>query len=255
MTYLRRLAVLLPFSVLFIAPGISGAQQHAPIAEQIGKAYGVNSFGQVEAIRYTFNIPELKLSRTWVWEPKTDTVTYVGPDKEGKAVTVTYKRDELSSQSDAVKNDIDPAFVNDHYVLLFPLHVAWDDWATVTDEGVQEMPISKKSARRVVVKYPSQGGYSPGDTWELYVGKNKRLEEFVYHRAGKGLPSLYTGTWEGYEKAGPLLFSTDHEGTTGDGKSVRIFYSDVAVKVVGSDKWVSAHSASEQSAPESIARK
>jgi len=32
------------------------------------------------------------------------------------------------------------------------------------------------------VKYPSQGGYSPGDTWELYVGKNKRVEEFVYHR-------------------------------------------------------------------------
>jgi hypothetical protein len=52
MTHLRRLAVLLPFSVLFITPGISGAQQHAPIAEQIGKAYGLNSFGQVEAIRH-----------------------------------------------------------------------------------------------------------------------------------------------------------------------------------------------------------
>jgi len=190
-----------------------------------------------------------------VWEPKTDTVSYEGTDKEGKPVKVTYKRDELSSQSDAVKNDIDPAFVNDHYVLLFPLHVAWDDSATVTDEGIQEMPISKKSARRVVVKYPAQGGYSPGDTWELYVGKNKRVEEFVYHRAGKGLPSLYTGTWEGYEKAGPLLLSTDHEGTTGDGKSVRVFYSDVAVKLVGSDKWVNAQSASEQSVPERIARK
>ena len=75
------------------------------------------------------------------------------------------------------------------------------------------------------------------------------------HRAGKGLPSLYTGTWEGYEKAGPLLLSTDHEGTTGDGKSVRIFYSDVAVKVLGSDKWINAQSASEQSAPDKIARK
>ena len=254
MTYLRRLAALLPASVLFIGPGISGAQPHAPIAEQIGKAYGLDSFGQVEAIRYTFNIPAAKLSRTWVWEPKTDTVTYEGPDKEGNPVKVTYKRDELSSQSDAIKNDIDPAFVSDHYVLLFPLHVAWDDWATVTDEGIHEMPISKKSARRIVVKYPSQGGYSPGDTWELYVGENNRLEEFVYHRAGQGFPSLYTGTWEGYETAGPLLLSTDHEGTTGDGKSVRVFYSDVAVKVVGSDKWVSAQSASEHLASGGIAR-
>jgi hypothetical protein len=229
MTNLRPLAAFLPFSLLFVAPGISSAQPRAPIAEQIGKAYGLDSFGQVEAIRYTFNIPELKLSRTWVWEPKTDTVSYEGPDKEGKPVRVTYKRDELSSQSDAIKNDIDPAFVNDHYVLLFPLHVAWDDWA--------------------MVKYPSQGGYSSGDTWELYVGKNKRLEEFVFHRAGQGWPSLYTATWERYEKAGPLLLSTDHEGTA-DGKPVRAFFSDVAIKLTGSDNWINAHSASER-----IARK
>jgi hypothetical protein len=138
--------------------------------------------------------------------------------------------------------------------LLFPLHVAWDDWATVTDEGVHEMPISKKPARRVVVKYPSQGGYSPGDTWELYVGKDHRLEEFVFTRAGAGAPKGYTGTWEGYEKAGPLLLSTDHEGTTDDGKSVRVFFSDVAVKVVGSDKWVNAQPASKPSASQRIAR-
>ena len=254
MTNLKRLAALLPFSVVLVVPAVCGAQQHASIAEQIGKAYGLDSFGQVEAIRYTFNIPAFKLSRTWVWEPKTDTVSYEGTDKEGKPVKVTYKRGELSSQSDAVKSEIDPAFVNDHYILLFPLHVEWDDWATVTDEGTHEMPISKKPARRVVVKYPSQGGYSPGDTWELYVGKDNRLEEFVYHGGGAAAIKGYTGTWEGYEKAGPLLLSTDHEGTTVDGKSVRVFYSDVAVKLVGSDKWVNAQPASKQLASERIAR-
>ena len=246
MTNLSRFAALLPLILLFIAPSISGAQEHAPIAEQIGKAYGVNSFGEVEAIRYTFNIPEFKVSRTWVWEPKTDTVSYEGTDKVGNPVKLSYKRDELSSQSDAIKKEIDPAFVNDHYILLFPLHVAWDDWATVTDEGMHEMPISKMPARRVVVKYPADGGYSPGDTWELYVGKNKRLEEFVFHRAGAGFPKVYTGTWEGYEKAGPLLLSTDHEGTIEDGKNVRAYFSDVAIKVAGSDAWINAHSASER---------
>ena len=84
MTNLSRLAAFLPLSVLLIAPAISGAQQHAPIAQQIGKAYGVDSFGRVEAIRYTFNIPAFKLSRTWVWEPKTDTVSYEGREaREG----------------------------------------------------------------------------------------------------------------------------------------------------------------------------
>ena len=84
MTNLRQLAAISSLSVLCIAPGISGAQEHAPIAKQIGKAYGLDSFGQVEAIRYTFNIPAFKLSRTWVWEPKTDTVSYEGREaREG----------------------------------------------------------------------------------------------------------------------------------------------------------------------------
>ena len=243
-------------SVLVFA-ATSHAQERPPIFQQMFKAYGLESFGQVEKFRYTFSLefPGLNLSRTWEWEPKTDLITYEGKDKDGAPVKLTYARSQLSSQSDFVKNEIDPAFSNDNYWLLFVLHVSWDGSATVTDEGMQKLPLGNGSAQRVVVKYPSQGGYSPGDTWELYVGKNKRVEEFVYHRAGKGLPSLYTGTWEGYEKAGPLLLSTDHEGTTGDGKSVRIFYSDVAVKVLGSDKWINAQSASEQSAPDKIARK
>ena len=137
MTNLSRLAALLPLSVLFMVPAISDAQQHAPIAEEMAKAYGLDSFGQIEGIRYTFNaeLPNVKLSRSWEWNPKTDTVSYEGKDKEGKPVKVSYQRSQLSSQSDAIKNEIDPAFVNDHYILLFPLHVAWDDWATVTDEG------------------------------------------------------------------------------------------------------------------------
>jgi hypothetical protein len=53
--------------------------------------------------------------------------------------------------------------------------------------------------------WPSSGLLLLGPT-----GAINRLEEFVYHRAGAGAPKGYTGTWEGYEKAGPLLLSTDH---------------------------------------------
>ncbi|MGA7668135.1 MAG: hypothetical protein WBW13_25360, partial [Pseudolabrys sp.] len=93
---------------------------------------------------------------------------------------VTYLRSQLSSQSDFVKNEIDPAFSNDNYVLLFVLHVSWDGGAKVTDEGMHKLPLGNGSAQRVVVKYPSEGGYAPGDTWELYVGADHRVEEFVY---------------------------------------------------------------------------
>ena len=46
-------------------------------------------------------------------------------------------------------------------------------------------------------------------------------------------------TWTDYKKAGPLLISTDHRGTA-DGKPLRVFFSDVTVKVTGSDSWMNA---------------
>jgi len=232
---------LLAFGMLLILPAISAAQPSPSIAEQMAKTYGLDSFGQIEAIRYTWNVesPGGKVSRTWEWSPKTDTVSYDGKDKDGKPVMVSYQRSQLGSQSDAVKKEIDPAFANDQYWLLLPFHVVWDG-ATVTDEGMNKLPLGNASADRVVVKYPSEGGYQPGDTWDLYVGADKRIEEVVYHRgAPSPPPKLVMATYADYKKAGPLLISTDHRGTV-DGKPFRILLSDVSVKVTGSEKWIDA---------------
>jgi hypothetical protein len=228
------------FGMLVLAQ-TSWAQKRPPILEQIVKTYGLDSFGQIEGIRYTFNIqfPGVNLSRSWEWEPKTNKVSYEGKDKDGKPVKVTYMRSELSSQSDAVKNQVDPGFVNDNYWLLFPFHAYWDTSATVSDQGMHKLPAGNGSAELVAVKYPSDGGYTPGDTWELYVGKDNRVEHLVYHRGGSTKPSLVSATWAGYKKAGPLLVSTEHRGTA-DGKPLHIFISDVSVKLAGSDAWMKA---------------
>src|SRR5215475_6030797 len=169
------------FAVLIVA-AIARAQTRAPIAEQLAKKYGLDSFGQVEAIRYTWHaeFPGVNISRSWVWEPKTDQVSYEGHDKDGKPVKATYVRSQLSSQPANVREEIDPAFVNDNYWLLFPLHVSWDYGADVQDLGMQKLPLGNGSAKRMVVKYPNPkegGGYTPGDTWELYVGSTDRVEE------------------------------------------------------------------------------
>jgi hypothetical protein len=244
MTSLRQLHVirLLALSMLLILPASLAAQQRAPILEQIAKTYGLDSFGKIEAIRYTWNgeIPGVfKLAHAWEWEPKTNKVSYEGKDKDGKPVKVTYIRTELGSQSDAVKNEVDPAFINDNYWLLFPFHAYWDTSATVTDQGMHKLPAGNGSATLVAVKYPNEGGYTPGDTWELYVGKDNRVEQLVYRRGGPKKPSLVIATWAGYKKAGPLLISTEHRGTA-DGKPLHIFISDVSVKLAGSDKWMNA---------------
>jgi hypothetical protein len=231
----------------------SGEQksQVPPLAEQMAKAYGLDSFGQVEGIRYTWNaeLPghekpfdggpgTITVSRIWEWDPKTDTVSFEGKTKEGKQLKVSYQRSQLSSQSDDVKTQVDPVFFNDQYWLLFPLHVAWDKSAKVTDEGMQKLTLGEGSAEKIVVKYPSEGGYLPGDTWELYVDPDHRVQELTFRRGGPTKPSVVIATWADYKKAGPLNISTDHRGTA-DGNPVRIYISDLSVKVTGSD-WTKA---------------
>ncbi len=230
---------LLFLGVLVLAPTV-WAQQRPPIAEQIAKTHGLDSFGQVEGIRYTFNADSsvFKVSRAWVWEPKTGQVSYEGKDKAGKPVKVTYLRSQLGSQAALVKDEIDPAFLNDQYWLLFPLHLSWDSGAKVEDKGMQKLPLGKGSARRVVVTYPSQGGYTPGDIWELFVGTDNRVRQFIYRRGGSAKPTV-AASWQDYKRAGPLLLSLDHRGTF-KGKPARFFFSDVSVKLAGSNAWVNA---------------
>jgi hypothetical protein len=232
------------FLAVLLVAGSSQAPTHSPVAEQLAKTYGLDSFGQIAAIRYTFNLElpalNVNLSRTWEWEPKTGQVTYEAKDKDGKPVKVNYVRSQINSAPANVKDEIEPNFVNDNYWLIFPFHVYWDTSANVEEKDNQKLPLGKGTAKLVSVKYPMEvGGYTPGDTWDLYVGGDGRVEQFAYHRGGPKKPSNVTTTWSGYKRAGPLLVSTDHRGTA-DGKPARIFFSNVAVKLAGSDTWMDA---------------
>jgi hypothetical protein len=238
MSFLNRHALLglSALGVALVLPAISLAQQRPAVIEQLAQTYGLGSLGQVEAIRYTFTaeLPGVELSRTWAWEPKTEKVTYEGKDKSGQPVKLTYQRSQISGQA----VDIEPSFVNDNYWLLLPFHVAWDTDAKVEDAGVQKLPLSEGSSDKLVVKYPSDGGFSPGDTWDLYVGDG-RIKEMVFHRGGTAKPGLVIASWTDHRQAGPLLFSLEHRGTADD-KPLHVSFSDIAVKLVGSETWIEA---------------
>src|SRR5260370_1578746 len=214
-------------------PAPVSAQQRPAIADQIAKTYGLDSFGQIDAIRYTFHIDAgpLKLSRSWVWEPKTDQISYDGKDKDGNPVKITYSRSQLASQSAVVKDEVDPGFFNDQYWLLFPFHLVWDTSATVEDAGMQKLPLGKGSAKKVAVKYPSNVGYTPGDTWELYVGTDGRIRVLEFHHGGAAKPSAVIATWAGYKKAGPLRLSLYHRGTA-DGKPLHLSFSTLPLNLI-----------------------
>ena len=183
--------ILMAFALSIVITSIqTQAQTRPPIVEQIAKTYGVDSWGQIEAIRYTWNgeITGLfKASRKWEWEPKTGKVTFEGKDKDGKPVKVTYTRSEINPLADAAKKeaDADPSarfnslsygFANDNYWLLFPLHAYWDTGANITDQGMKKLPTGAGSATLVSVKYPAElGGYTPGDTWDYTSVKTTAL--------------------------------------------------------------------------------
>lgn len=234
-------ARLLVLGVLALATACL-SQTRPPIVDQLAKTYGLDSWSQVDGIRYTWNaqFPGVNLSHAWEWHPKTGEVTFQGKDKDGKPVKVTYTQSQLDSAPANVKEQVNPSFVNDQYWTFFPFHVSWDTSANVQDLGTQKLPIGAGSAKHIVVKYPPEaGGFTPGDTWELYVGANNRVEQFVYRRGGDKKPSVVIATWAGYKKAGPILISTDHRGTA-DGAQLHIFISDISVKLTGSESWVNA---------------
>ena len=228
--------------LLLILTSAAGAQTGSPILDEIAEAYGLDSYAQVEAIRYTFNIRgAISVSRSWVWEPKTGKVSYEGVDKDGKPVKVTFVQSKLTAASPIVKAKIDWMFVNDNYWAFLPFHLYWDSSGThVQDMGMEKLPLGEGSAKLVRVKYPN-GGYTPGDTWDLYVGSDNQIKEMVYHRGSQKspVPGLVTVTWAGYKKVGPLLFSTEHRGRA-DAKPLHLFFTNVAVKLVGSDTWIAA---------------
>jgi hypothetical protein len=231
---IRSTTVLCLLSMFPIFASPSWAQTPPSIGEQIAKAYGLDGFGQIEAIRYTFNaqFPGVDVARSWIWRPKTSEISYEGKAKDGTPVKASYVQSQLNDAPANVRDEIDPAFVNDKYNLLFPLQFYWDG-VEAKDTGTQKLPLGQGSAKRVMVDY------SPGDIWELYVGPGSCITEFAFHRGGPRKPSVVIATWEGYKKAGPLLISTDRRGTA-DEKPLRVFFTGVSVKLAGSDAWMDA---------------
>ena len=71
MTQLDRSMSILCLVAAMWALADAQAQTRPPVAEQLAKTYGLDFFGQIEAIRYTFNAqrPGVNLSRSWVWTP------------------------------------------------------------------------------------------------------------------------------------------------------------------------------------------
>ncbi len=223
--------------LLLLLSGCAGWRQTEEPRLRLAQTYGLHDFDQVEELRYTFNVslPDRSLSRSWTWEPKKDRVTFRGTPEQGGVVA--YDRSVLTGQPDDKVRKIDPQFVNDNYWLLFPLRIYWDQSATVTaDPEPLPLPIGDGRARRLVVRYPKNEGYTPGDVYELFIDDSGRIAQWVYRKGGDPTPTRIT-TWEGHQRVGPLVLSLDRRGAEG---SFRVWFTDVAVRLTGRSDWITA---------------
>lgn len=211
-----------------------GEEAGGAYAFKIAERYGLKAFDTVTALRYTFNVKlgDKRISRKWVWEPREKRVTYIDPADELNRAT--YTRDQLDGASEEIRR-IDAKFINDQYWLLFPLHLAWDQGVTIEyDTNAVPLPVGDGEARRIIVKYPEEGGYTPGDVYELFVRRDHLIKAWVYRKGGSLEPTRVS-TWDRHRKVGPLVISMDHRGP---GEEFRVWFTDVAVRVEGEDDWI-----------------
>ncbi len=208
----------------------------ADVRSRIAGSYGIDSFGQVDEMRYTFNVKlgDKQISRSWTWWPEDDRVEFRPDGDQTKAVR--YSRTSLSAGASEELKKIDAAFINDQYWLLFPFHLVWDRQTSVVDVGRRPLPIGSESARSVVVTYPPSGGYTPGDVYELFIAPDNRLVQWIYRKGGSLEPTRVS-TWQDHRKVGPLTLALDHQDPNAD---FRVWFTDVAVRLKGSDRWSEA---------------
>jgi hypothetical protein len=223
----------------FVIPILSavgfGNEHSAEISHQIADAYGVSSFSGVSKIRYTFNLSRdtLRVTRSWLWEPKMNRVTF--QNVSSKENSVTYVRAKPGDSLPDSQRSIDRMFINDQYWFLFPFHLVWDSMVTIGVKRDQDLPIGKGTMTMVTVAYPKTGGYTPGDAFDLFIDKNYHVAQWRYWRGGEKM--LMTSAWERNTTVGPLLFSLDRPGGT---KNFNVWFTDVAVMFEKTGSWVEA---------------
>jgi len=232
---IKHLFIVLMLVITAACSTVDNQAGEADIRQKVADVYGVQNFGQIEQIRYTFNaqLGDKNVSRSWAWQPKMDEVTFKA---DSNAQPVTYSRKKISAAAPDNLKKIDGWFVNDNYWLLFPIHMAWDTQAKVEDVGRKDLPIGEGKARCLVVSYPPEGGYTPGDVYELFLNDQFLIIQWIYRKGGATVPTRIA-TWDDYRQVGPLLLALNHEGAD---KNFRVWFSKVALKTAGSADWIYA---------------
>ncbi|SDG92248.1 hypothetical protein [Psychroflexus sediminis] len=194
------------------------SEKNWSILEEIAYANGYENWSEVDSISYTFNAQsgDNISSRSWKWKPKTGEVSLSTPD-----TTLTYNTNGFEEEIAYV----DRRFVNDKYWLLFPFQLIWDENFNYEVAEQVVSPVSGEMMQEIAIMYKDEAGYTPGDTYHIYVDKDNMIREWSYTPSGSDEPRLAT-TWEDYQDFKGLKIAEMHNTKEGQFK---IFFTDISV--------------------------
>lgn len=191
-----------------------------PETTKIALANGYDNFDNVSQLNFTFNVKvndTLRSQREWKWFPKENRVELT---ENGQ--TDSYIND---GNLDDTEKAIDQKFINDTYWFLFPYQLVWSEYEFEHNRSAVA-PISGEEMERISIKYPSAGGYTPGDTYHLYLSPDDSLiKEWTYESSsGRSLST----TWEDYETINGITVAKMHKSAD---ESFQLFFTDIDVIV------------------------
>lgn len=172
-------------------------------AEKIAEAHGFKNWDKVSKIQFTFNVDSdgNHFERSWSWNPKTNDVSMLMAGD-----TIQYNRESI----DSLSLNADRAFINDKYWLLVPFQLVWDTSASITQPIRTQAPISKDSLSKITISYGSEGGYTPGDAYDIFYNDEFLIKEWIYRKANGAEPSLIS-TFENYTTINGIKFAQEHK--------------------------------------------
>ena len=178
------------------------------VAQKIANAHGFEHWNKVKSFAFTFggSYDEPNSGRSWIWEPKTDQVS-VTIDGE----TNTYNRSAIDSSS----LNFDRAFINDKFWALIPFQLVWDEGITISDSTIEVAPISKDSLNKIVLLYSNEGGYTPGDAYDIYYNDQFIIKEWAF-RKGNAEEASLVNTFEKHQDFNGLIIAQEHKRAEGD---------------------------------------
>lgn len=194
------------------------SEKKLSLLEEIAYANGYDNWSEVDSISYTFNVQSGENSsyRSWTWKPKLNEVKLSSQD-----TTLTYNNKNFDEEVAFA----DRGFINDKYWLLFPYHLVWDENFDYEVNEQVESPISGELMQEIAIIYKNEAGYTPGDTYHIYVDEDKMIREWTYTPRGSEIPRMAT-TWEDYKEFNGLKIAQMHQSRDGNFK---LFFTDISV--------------------------